>query len=79
MARAAGREGLDFDSVAGFDGEDGLGLRGVEAPRDRSGRGEEGLNSGLGERGRDTEETSGAESGCVGEVGGPDVLYITGG
>ena len=60
---AAGGEGLDFDGVAGVDGEDGFGLRGVVAPGDGGGRGEEGLGGLLGERGGDGEECSGAESG----------------
>jgi len=41
--RAAGGEGLDGDGVTGVNGEDGFGLRGVEAPGDRGGGGEEGL------------------------------------
>ena len=32
LGRAAGGEGLDGDSVAGFDGEDGFGVGGVVAP-----------------------------------------------
>ena len=40
---STGGEGLNFDGVAGVDGEDGFGLRGVEAPGYGGGGGEEGL------------------------------------
>src|SRR6185437_11046692 len=43
LGRAAGGGGLHDDGVAGVDGEDGLGVRGVEAPGDGGGRGEEGF------------------------------------
>jgi hypothetical protein len=77
LAGAAGGEGLDFDGIAGFDGEGWLGLRGVEAPGDGGGRGEEGLRSSLGVRGGDSEESSGTEGGSAGRVEGHEVLYIT--
>ena len=43
LGRAAGGGGLHDDGVAGVDGEDGLGVRGVVAPGDGGGRGEEGF------------------------------------
>ena len=43
LGRAAGGGGLHDDGVAGVDGERGLGVRGVVAPGDGGGRGEEGL------------------------------------
>jgi hypothetical protein len=63
LGRAAGGESLDFDGVAGFDGEDGLGLGGVKTPGDGGGGGEEGLGSLLGGGCGDSEESSGTEGG----------------
>ena len=80
-AGAAGGEGLDGDGVAGLDGENGFRACGVIAPGYRRGSGEEGLRGLLGGLlgggCGDGEESSGAESGCAGEDGGHEVLYIT--
>jgi hypothetical protein len=61
--RAAGGEGLDCDGVTGFDGQDGFGLCGIEAPGDGGGSSEEGLGGLLGGRCGNSEECSGAEGG----------------
>ncbi len=50
VGRAAGGGRLHDDGVAGVDGEDGLGVRGVVAPGYGGGRGEEGLRGLGGER-----------------------------
>ena len=70
---------MDGDGVAGLDGEDGFSAGGVVAPGYGGGSGEESLGGLLGGGCRDSEESSGAEGGCEGEVGGHEVLYITAG
>ena len=65
FGRAAGGGGLHDDGVAGVDGEDGLGVRGVVAPGDGRGCGEEGFCF-LRERGCGDEQQGGeqAAGGC---------------
>ncbi len=66
---AAGGEGLDGDGVAGVDGENGGGFRGVEPPGDGFGGGEEGLGL-LGKGSRRDEEGDDAEGGWEAWVAG---------
>ena len=73
---AAGGEGLDGDSVAGVDGEDGFRLGPVVSPGYGGGRGEEGVGL-LGE-GERREEGGGADGGRAEECGGHDFLYSMG-
>jgi hypothetical protein len=77
LGGAAGGEGLDFDGVAGLDGEDWLGAGGIVSPGYGGGSGEESLCGLLRECRGEGEDDSGAEGGCAGEVGGHGLLYIT--